>query len=94
MKKSAFLIMFVCLSLLVSAVSAETGLLTLKARDLATGRGTRNLAYESEDTRTYSLMDPQGNLLTSEAYTYMSMAVGVARGHRKREAAELVGAAV
>ena len=72
MKKSAFLIIFVCLTLLVSAVSAETGLLTLKARDLTTGRGTRNLAYESEDTRTYSLMDPQGNLLTSEAYTYMS----------------------
>ena len=72
MKKSAFLIIFVCLTLLVSAVSAETGLLTLKARDLTTGRGTRNLAYESEDTRTYSLMDTQGNLLTSEAYTYMT----------------------
>ena len=41
MKKSAFLIIFVCLTLLVSAVSAETGLLTLKARDLPMSPKTR-----------------------------------------------------
>ena len=78
MKKSAFLIIFLCLTLLVSAVSAETSMITLKARDISLGRLNANLAYRADNSNHYGLIDPQGNAVTEAIYDDMTYYSGSA----------------
>ncbi len=71
MKRKTFLAILVCMALLASAASAETSMITREARDLSLGRGNANLAYQPENSSYYSLMNPQGQVLTQTEYTYM-----------------------
>ena len=72
MKRKLFcLILALCLCLSAAALG-ETTVYSFETSDLSLNRTNGCMAVRDGDTRLYSLMSPEGEILTSEAYTYMS----------------------